>query len=273
MMLEGIHLDRSSRISLRKQLVGQLETRILGGHIAPGRRLPSVRRVEELLGIHRNTVVAAYRDLVQAGLARARPGSGVYARSPASSGVPGVATLLVSGPRDVRIGCCDSSMFVVLAAEVRARFALRVERATSGAGPSGMAIRLMPSPGFLRSVCELGRPSLVAIVSGCEHVQRLTSAVVLIHAGEGVACLPVPSGDRSALRRWERRASLIVADYAALPWARNVLSSAVLPLPLISAPSVSALSLLLRRHRAPRSESRHRSPKPERSSREGVHQP
>lgn len=272
MMLEGVHLDRTSRLSLRKQLVGQLETRILGGQIGPGRRLPSIRRVEELLGIHRNTVAAAYRDLVQAGLARARPGSGIYTRSPTASGA-GVATLVASGPRDVEIQCGDPSMFIVLQAEMRVRFGVRVERAGAGDPKPGVSIRLMPSPGFLRSLRELEKPSLVAVVSACEHVQRLVSGVVLIHAGEGVACLPVRTGDRGSLRRCERLASLIIADYAALPWARNILSGVALPLPLISGHSISTLGLLLRRHGTVQPGSRHRSQAPERSPRAGVHQP
>ena len=97
MILHGIILDRGSRMSLRRQLVGHLEARILGGQIGPGRRLPSVRRAEELLGLHRNTVAAAYRDLVHAGLVRTRPGSGVYARSPAQSPDKGVAIVTVHG--------------------------------------------------------------------------------------------------------------------------------------------------------------------------------
>ena len=109
MMLHGIILERGSRVSLRRQLAGHLESRILGGQIGPGRRLPSVRRAEELLGLHRNTVAAAYRDLVQAGLARTRPGSGVYVRSPGCPDM-GVALVTVQGYRDVGLDCADADL-------------------------------------------------------------------------------------------------------------------------------------------------------------------
>ena len=270
MMLHGIILDRGSRISLRRQLVGHLESRILGGQIGPGRRLPSVRRAEELLGLHRNTVAAAYRDLVHAGLARARPGSGVYA-SPAHSSDTGVALVTAYGSRDVALDCEDRDLRVVLEAELRSRLAVRVTR-SSDTGPR-VRIRLAPGIGFLTATRALPRPSLVSVCSGSQRVHRLASIATLIHGGEGVAYLPAIPGSLDSAGRVSRLARLVAADYAALPWARHRLPVKVVPLPLISGYSWSELVLLLRR----REPGQHRVVRPparaERSLRTSVEEP
>lgn len=271
MMLHGIILDRGSRISLRRQLVGHLESRILGGEIGPGRRLPSVRRAEEFLGLHRNTIAAAYRDLVHAGLARTRPGSGVYARSPANSPDTGVALATVHGSRDVGLDCEDEDLRAVLEAELRSRLAVRVHR-SSQAGPE-VRIRLAPGVGFLRALRDLCSPSLVSVCSGSELVHRLASIAVLIHGGEGIAYLPSIPGNRDSTARATRLAKLVAADYAALPWARHRLPIEVVPLPLISGYSWTELTLLLRR-RQPGSRHNARSPmRAERSLQASVQEP
>lgn len=271
MMLNGIILDRGSRISLRRQLVGHLESRILGGQIGPGRRLPSVRRAEELLGLHRNTVAAAYGDLVQAGLARTRPGSGVYTRSPANQPDKGVAVVTVHGSRDVGLDCADADLRAVLEAELRSRLAVRVHQAHQ-VGPRA-SIRLAPGIGFLTAIRALPRPSLVSVFSGSDRVHRLASIATAIHGGDGVAYLPAIPGNRDSTRRASRLAGLVAADYAALPWARHRLPVQVVPLPLISAYSWSELILLLRR-REPGRRSLARPPaRAERSLQTSVKEP
>ncbi len=79
-------LNRRGGVPLHDQLLAQLEMKILGGLIAPGQKLPSVRVLARRLGLHANTVCAAYRDLQKAGHVELRRGSGVFVRggSPAS---------------------------------------------------------------------------------------------------------------------------------------------------------------------------------------------
>lgn len=60
---------------------------VRAGELAPGTRLPSVRRLADRLGVHRNTVGAAYRRLEDRGLVRLVHGSGCYVRS--ATGGPG----------------------------------------------------------------------------------------------------------------------------------------------------------------------------------------
>lgn len=59
-----------------------LQERIGDGRIPIGSRLPSERAVAEVLGVSRNTVTRAYADLIAAGFASARQGSGTYAAVP-----------------------------------------------------------------------------------------------------------------------------------------------------------------------------------------------
>lgn len=73
-------LNRRGGVPLHDQLLAQLEMKILGGTIAPGQRLPSVRVLARRLGLHANTVSAAYRDLERAGHVQLRRGAGVFVR-------------------------------------------------------------------------------------------------------------------------------------------------------------------------------------------------
>jgi DNA-binding transcriptional regulator YhcF (GntR family) len=74
-------LNRRGGVPLHDQLLAQLEMKILGGRIAPGQRLPSVRVLARRLGLHANTVCAAYRDLQKAGHVELRRGAGIFVRT------------------------------------------------------------------------------------------------------------------------------------------------------------------------------------------------
>ena len=75
-----IFVKRRGGVSVRDQLVTQLELKILGGELAQGQRLPSVRALARWLKVHHNTVSAAYQDLQAAGHVDLRRGSGVFVR-------------------------------------------------------------------------------------------------------------------------------------------------------------------------------------------------
>jgi DNA-binding transcriptional regulator YhcF (GntR family) len=76
-----ITLDAASSTPPFEQVRAQLATRITDGDLAPGTRLPPVRRLADL-GLAANTVARAYRDLEAAGLVetRGRGGTVVTAR-------------------------------------------------------------------------------------------------------------------------------------------------------------------------------------------------
>ena len=73
-------LNPQSPFSLKEQLKRQIARMIETGTIRPGRALPPARDLAGALGVNRNTVAAAYQDLVAQGLLRARKGAGTFVR-------------------------------------------------------------------------------------------------------------------------------------------------------------------------------------------------
>ncbi|MGH7806338.1 MAG: GntR family transcriptional regulator, partial [Candidatus Binatia bacterium] len=69
------------RGTLVTQLARALRTSILSGALRPGERLPATRTLSEELGLSRNTVLAAYDQLLGEGYASSRHGSGTFVAS------------------------------------------------------------------------------------------------------------------------------------------------------------------------------------------------
>jgi len=61
-----------------RQLVQQVEQALRLGYLQPGDQLPRVKDVVESLAINPNTVLKAYRELENRGLAGGRPGQGTF---------------------------------------------------------------------------------------------------------------------------------------------------------------------------------------------------
>lgn len=74
--------------TLAEQLAARLADRIRHRLLAPGTRLPSVRRCAALQGVSPATVVAAYDRLQAQGLVIARPQRGFFVREPAAARAP-----------------------------------------------------------------------------------------------------------------------------------------------------------------------------------------
>ncbi len=72
----AITLDPSAKESLQLQITRALGLAIRNGRIKPGMALPGSRQLAEELGVHRNTVLAAFRELEAEGWIETRPGSG-----------------------------------------------------------------------------------------------------------------------------------------------------------------------------------------------------
>lgn len=88
-----VPLSPGHRIPLRRQIAASLADAIREGELPGGTRLPSTRRWAPELGVHRHTLGAAYRELVEGGLARSVPGSGVFVAGRAHASDEGGATL------------------------------------------------------------------------------------------------------------------------------------------------------------------------------------
>jgi GntR family transcriptional regulator len=74
-------LNHTGEISLREQLITQVELAILCKELLPGERLPSTRDLARRFNIHANTASAAYRELERQGWLEFRHGSGVFVRA------------------------------------------------------------------------------------------------------------------------------------------------------------------------------------------------
>ncbi|MFI1375855.1 PLP-dependent aminotransferase family protein [Streptomyces longwoodensis] len=112
-----LHLElRPDVIAAEGRRVGlerALRDAVRDGRLAPGERLPATRRLAEELGISRNTVKAAYDQLVAEGFLTARQGSGTRVASlPAPDAGPAEAAARAREPRfDLRPGSPDVGAF------------------------------------------------------------------------------------------------------------------------------------------------------------------
>jgi len=76
LLLQGLENQQDG--TLNKRLNDAIRLAILEGAIAPGCRLPSSRDLAQQLSLSRNTVIAAYEQLLAEGYIETRTGSGTY---------------------------------------------------------------------------------------------------------------------------------------------------------------------------------------------------
>ena len=74
------HIQPDSEIPASTQLFNQIQFAIASRQYPPGYRLPSTRQLAMHTGLHRNTISKVYRQLEEAGVVEAMPGSGIYVR-------------------------------------------------------------------------------------------------------------------------------------------------------------------------------------------------
>ncbi len=232
-----IVLNRRGGVPVRDQLVAQLELKILGGSLAPGARLPSVRALARRLDLHANTISAAYRDLESAGHVESRHGAGVFVRKGAPMALPDARDLdemirlalyaafhkgysgvevktaverwLRAAPAE-RVVVVDPSpeMADLVAHEVRAVLQIPV----SGCGLDELA----EEPGLLAGALALTLPYHVAAVA--RHVPG--AAVEVLH-------LEFPKKDRAAVLALQPGSTILVVSHSptVLPFATVLLRS------------------------------------------------
>jgi DNA-binding transcriptional MocR family regulator len=74
----GLTTDAHSKVPLYKQIAQQVASRIRAGTLPAGFRLPPTRILAKKLGTHRNTVVAAFEQLVEGGYIVSIVGRGTF---------------------------------------------------------------------------------------------------------------------------------------------------------------------------------------------------
>ena len=73
-----IQINRQSRIPVYLQIADQIKHLIAAGRLQPGEKLPTIRQLAADLGVNRNTVAHAYKDLAREGVISTRQGRGAF---------------------------------------------------------------------------------------------------------------------------------------------------------------------------------------------------
>lgn len=74
----ALSLDETSSLPIFLQIAKGIELSIREGRLKPGEALPGTRAMSEQLDVSRNTVVAAYQELIAEGWLQARGGGGTF---------------------------------------------------------------------------------------------------------------------------------------------------------------------------------------------------
>jgi GntR family transcriptional regulator len=173
-------LNRTGEVSLREQLITQVELAILCKELLPGERLPSTRELARRFGIHANTASAAYRELEHEGWLEFRHGSGVFVRATLPS-----APLSPQLAVDQLIGDMAAKARKMGAAESLVRARLR--RWLQNQPPSRWLV-IEPDPELRAIVIHEMELALALPVAGCAPEECATPGVL-----EGSMFVVLPS--------------------------------------------------------------------------------
>ena len=178
-----LHLELDSTAGRRAALERALREAIRAGRLAPGARLPATRALAAELNLARNTVSAAYDQLVAEGFLSARTGSGtVVAALPRSRPHPPAELADAPAPRyDLRPGSPDVTAFPTAAWLRSARRALQAAPAAAfdygdPRGRPELRATLADYLGRTRGV--LADPARIVITSGSAQSLALLAGVL-----------------------------------------------------------------------------------------------
>ncbi|WP_194408770.1 GntR family transcriptional regulator [Microbacterium cremeum] len=113
-----ILIDPSSAVPPFEQLRSQVLDAVTTGELAPGQRLPTVRRLADDLGVAPGTVARAYRELEASGIIETRGRNGTFVAfdaDPARQQLQRAAAAFAAQVRDLRLDT-DEALAVVTAA-------------------------------------------------------------------------------------------------------------------------------------------------------------
>jgi DNA-binding transcriptional MocR family regulator len=186
--------------SLKSAMAAALRALIAHGDLLPGMRLPSERRLADVLAVSRGTVVAAYDELRNDDLLRSRQGSGtVVAGAPMRVGAPsgraGLSTILAPGilgvdlgpaAIDLRVAGWSSADDLPRAAFVDASRKLAASPEGHGCWPAGVPILREAVAARLTSQGLATAPDEVLITTGAQQAIHLVAQLAL-RPGDAVA--------------------------------------------------------------------------------------
>ncbi|MFF2212700.1 MocR-like pyridoxine biosynthesis transcription factor PdxR [Streptomyces antibioticus] len=178
-----LHLEPSGP-GVRRGLTDALREAVRGGRLAPGTRLPSSRSLAADLALARNTVAAAYSDLVAEGWLTARQGSGTRVADRSVVPTAGAAPRRPARARprhDLRAGLPDLASFPRAAWLRAARRALAVAPydALGYGDPRGRPELRAALAGYLaRARGVRADPEHIVVCAGFAHALHLLATVL-----------------------------------------------------------------------------------------------
>ncbi|MER6559454.1 PLP-dependent aminotransferase family protein [Streptomyces sp. NPDC001027] len=181
-----LHLEPDSGEGRRAGLERALRDAVREGRLAPGSRLPATRRLAAETGISRNTVKAAYDQLVAEGYLTARQGSGtrVAVLPPAAADPLGAATRAREPRFDLRPGSPDVGTFPAAAwlRALRRAIATAPSLAYDYGDPRGrVELRTALSEYLGRARGVIAPPERIVVTSG--YVQGLALLTRVLDGG------------------------------------------------------------------------------------------
>lgn len=126
-----LQVDPESWVPPYEQLRNQIRGQVERGELAPGHRLPPVRRLAADLGLATNTVARAYRELEHAGAVVARGARGTFVRERADVAVSGAAAPGAAAPGAAAPGAAASGAAVGVPPDVETAAADYARRAVA----------------------------------------------------------------------------------------------------------------------------------------------
>lgn len=174
-------------------LARRLQELVATRQIPPGTRLPTHRRLADLLEIAPGTVQAAYRKAAEAGVLRSHVGAGTFALdarlpNPGSEGhrlvcepVPEMVDLSLNAPVDIGQDQALGTALSEIAADT-ARLSLLVRYQSE----SGLAEHREAAAGWLRGLGVTCAASEIVITAGAQHA-LLCTLLGMVRPGEAIA--------------------------------------------------------------------------------------
>lgn len=248
----------SHRVGPRRQLCAQVRTAVHEGRLAPGQRLPSTRRLARRLGIHRNTVAAAYRELSRDGLVVLRRGAPARVRGSAwarglrvrgrrrglavvasDRGVRSIARHELKrafpGTRVLALGPGDAAGLAAAAGESLLVAELSAISLLYGRRPRPAAVPLRRRrPSSLRQAVTRARPlGIVGLFTVSRCLREEAVAWAAAARGEEVTLLAPAPDDERGVESALRLADVLFAD-PLYPWPGGAAPVGARILPLVA---------------------------------------